>query len=61
MVILVLSAIFVPTIASGLKSKTDMPCLRDEIIYGLLLSMVLAWLIILLIAKAVNTIHVLKL
>ncbi len=139
MVILVLSAIFVPAIASGLKAKTDMPCPRDEIIYGgvyprtavwqsydkefklthhrtkcwpaghasggfallslfflfkkrrnkkigiaiglsvgwamglykmiigdhflshTVITMMLAWLIILLIAKAVNTIHVLKL
>jgi membrane-associated PAP2 superfamily phosphatase len=34
MVILILSAIFVPAIASGLKKETNMPCPKDEVHYG---------------------------
>ncbi len=33
-VILILSAIFVPMIASGLKKETNMPCPKDEVHYG---------------------------
>ena len=33
-IIIVLSAIFVPLIASGLKKETNMPCPKDEIHYG---------------------------
>ncbi|MEN4052948.1 MULTISPECIES: phosphatase PAP2 family protein [Sulfurimonas] len=33
-VILILSAIFVPVISSGLKSQTNMPCPKDEKHYG---------------------------
>ena len=34
LIIVVLSAIFVPLIASSLKSETNMPCPKDEIRYG---------------------------
>lgn len=43
MVILVLSAIFVPAIASGLKSQTNMPCPRDEVHYGGLYPRTAVW------------------
>ncbi|MEJ2414696.1 MAG: phosphatase PAP2 family protein [Sulfurimonas sp.] len=33
-IVIVLSAIFVPAIVGGLKSTTNMPCPRDEIQYG---------------------------
>jgi membrane-associated PAP2 superfamily phosphatase len=33
-IVIVLSAIFVPAIVGGLKSNTNMPCPRDEIQYG---------------------------
>ncbi|MBA1432069.1 MAG: phosphatase PAP2 family protein [Epsilonproteobacteria bacterium] len=33
-IIVILSAIFVPMIASGLKKETNMPCPKDEVHYG---------------------------
>jgi len=42
-VILILSAIFVPAIASGLKKTTDMPCPKDEIVYGGLYPRTAVW------------------
>jgi len=43
MLILILSAIFVPAIVSGLKKETNMPCPKDEIQYGGLYPRTAVW------------------
>jgi len=43
MIILILSAIFVPAVASGLKSQTNMPCPKDEVRYGGVYPRIAVW------------------
>ena len=41
--ILILSAVFVPAIASGIKSQTNMPCPKDEIHYNGVYPRIAVW------------------